>query len=144
MTRLTNKPSLGFWIIGTLTLIWNLLGVHGYIQQAYNTDAFRAQYSSEQLEIIDHLPIWVTAAFAIAVFSSALGCLLMLAKNKMSNLLFKIGLLAVVVQTIFNLFINEGKQYYGSMEYSMLIMIPLISVFLVWYSDRSIKNGWLS
>ena len=144
MTSLKNKPGVGFWIIGTLALIWNLLGVHGYIQQAYNTVAFRAQYSIEQLEIIDRLPAWVTAAFAIAVFSSAIGCLLMLAKKKVSNLFFKIGLVAVVVQTIFNLFINEGKQFYGSMEYSMLIMIPLISIFLVWYSDRSFNKGWLS
>lgn len=143
-TDATNKPRFGFWIIGVLMLIWNLLGVHGYIQQAYNTEAFRAQYSIEQLDIIDRLPVWVTAAFAIAVFSSALGCLLMLAKRKVSNLLFKIGLVAVVFQTSFNLFMNEGKQFYGAMEYSMLIMIPLISIFLVWYSDKSIKKGWLT
>lgn len=125
-------------------LIWNLLGVHGYIQQAYNTVDFRAQYSPEQLEIIDQLPAWLTAAFAIAVFSSALGCILMLFKKKVSNLLFKIGLIAVVFQTAFNLFINEGKQFYGTLEYSMLVLIPLISVFLVWYSDRCIKKRWLS
>ena len=139
-----NKPSIGFWIIGIVALIWNSLGIHGYLQQAYNTEAFRIQYSAEQLESIDNLPSWYAAVFAIAVFSSTIGCLLMLGKNKISNLLFKIGLLAVIIQTGYNLFIYEGKEFYGSIEYSMLIMIPLISISLVWYSKNATQKGWLS
>jgi len=144
MTSSTSKPNIGFWIISIIALIWNLLGVHGYLQQTYNTEAFRMQYSEEQLEIIANLPAWLIAAFAIAVFSSVLGCLLMLMKKKSSILLFKIGLIAVIAQTYFNLFLNEGKQFYGTMEYSMLIMIPIISIFLVWYSKKSATKGWLS
>ena len=144
MTNSTNKPNLGFWIIGIFALIWNSLGIHGYLQQAYNTDAFRSQYSEKVLEAIDNLPSWYAAVFAIAVFSSTIGCLLMLGKKKISNLLFKIGLLAVIIQTCYNLFIYEGKEFYGSIEYAMLIMIPAISIYLVWYSKITTQKGWLS
>ena len=144
MTNSENKPSIGFWIIGIIALIWNSLGIHGYLQQAYNTEAFRIQYSAEQLAAIDNLPSWYTAVFATAVFSSTIGCLLMLGKKKISNLLFKIGLLAVIIQTCYNVFIYEGRNSYGSIEYSMLIMIPSISVFLVWYSKSATNKGWLS
>lgn len=144
MTNAANKPTIGFWIIGIIALIWNSLGIHGYLQQAYNTEAFRIQYSAEQLEAIDNLPSWYAAVFAIAVFSSTIGCLLMLGKKKVSNLLFKIGLLAVITQTCYNVFIYEAKELYGSIEYSMLVMIPVISIFLVWYSKSATQKGWLS
>lgn len=144
MTNSTSKPSLGFWIIAIFALIWNSLGIHGYLQQAYNTEAFRIQYSTEQLTAIDNLPSWYAAVFAIAVFSSTIGCLLMLAKKKTSNLLFKIGLLAVIIQTSYNLFIYEGKELYGPFEYSMLVMIPAISIYLVWYSKGATLKGWLT
>jgi hypothetical protein len=93
---------------------------------------------------IDNLPSWYAAVFAIAVFSSTIGCLLMLGTKKISNLLFKIGLLAVIIQTSYNLFIYEGTTFYGPFEYAMLIMIPAISIFLVWYSKGAIQKGWLS
>ncbi len=144
MTNSTNKPTTSFWVIVVLALIWNLMGVSAYIQQAYNTDGFRAQYSDEQLTIIDALPSWYTAIFAIAVFASAIGCILLLLRKKSAVILFQIGLLAVIVQTIYNLFINEGKEFYGSFEYSMLIMIPIVSLFLLWYSKQATTKGWLS
>ena len=144
MTNSTNKPTIGFWIIGVIALIWNSLGIHGYLQQAYNTEAFRIQYSAELLEVIDNLPSWYTAVFAVAVFSSTIGCLLMLAKKKISNLLFQMGLIAVVIQTGFNLFISDGKEYYGSFDYAMLLMIPVVSIYLVWFSKNATQKGWLS
>ncbi len=143
MTNSTNKPNIGFWIISIVALIWNSLGVHGYIQQAYNTESFKTMYTEEQLAIIYNLPSYYTAAFAVAVFSSVIGCVLLLLKKKSAVLLFQIGLIAVLIQTIYNVFINEGKDAYGAMEYSMLIMIPIISIFLVWYSKSSQKKGWL-
>ena len=139
MTNSTNKPNALFWVIGVIALVWN-----AYLQQAYNTDAHRAQYSIEQLEIMNNLPTWYTALFAIAVFSGALGCVFMLLKKRASNLLFKVSLFAVFIQTVYNLFMNEGKEFYGAFEYSMLISIPIIAIFLVMYSKKSYEKGWLS
>lgn len=144
MTNTTNKPNVLFWVIGIMALIWNSLGIHGYLQQAYNKEVFRTQYTPEQLIAIDNLPSWYIGIFAIAVFSSTIACLLMLFKKKMSNHLFKIGLLAVIIQTMYNLFIYEGKELYGPFEYSMLIMIPAIAIYLVWYSKNATLKGWLS
>lgn len=139
----TSKPSVGFWIIGIVALLWNAMGVNAYLQQAYNTEAFRSQYSEEQLDIIANLPTWYTALFAVAVFGSALGCITMLLRKKVTNLLFQIGLIAVLAQTGFNLFANEGRSYYGSFEYSMLISIPLVALFLVWYAKRATSKGYI-
>lgn len=144
MSESTNKPNIVFWVVGIIAFMWNAMGANAYIQQAYNTEAHRAQYSAEQLEVINNLPVWYTAVFAIAVFAGTLGCVFMLLRKKLTNLLFKLSLVAVLIQTLYNLFINEGKEFYGTFEYSMLISIPLASIFLVLYSKKSTEKGWIS
>ncbi|MFK5878758.1 MAG: hypothetical protein QM478_04590 [Flavobacteriaceae bacterium] len=144
MENSTNKPNLGFWIIGVVALIWNLLGVDGFIGQALMSDRFKSMYTDEQLDIISRLPSWYLIVFGIAVIASALACVMMLIKKKMAVQLFQLGLLAVIVQVTFNLFVNEGKSAYGPFEYLMLIAIPVISVLLLLYSKSALKKGWLS
>jgi hypothetical protein len=145
MSESTNKPNPIFWMIGIIALLWNSMGVDAYIQQAYNTERHQAMYPEpKQLEIVNNLPSWLSAVFAIAVFAGLLGCILMLFKKKMANLFFKFSLFAVIIQTIYNLFINEGKDMYGAFEYSMLISIPIAAIFLMLYSKKSTEKGWLS
>ena len=144
MTDKMDKPSTAFWVIGIIGLIWNSMGVDGYINQAYQTDRFKLMYTEEQLDIIFNLPTWVTAAFAIAVFASVFACILFLMRKKLAKSFFLIGLIAVIIQTTYNAFLNPGKELYGYMEYSMLIMIPLFSVFLFWYSKKCADDGLLA
>jgi len=144
MTNSTKKPTAGFWIIGFIALIWNSMGVDGYINQAYKTERFKSMYTEDQLEIIFNLPSWVTAAFAIAVFSSVVACILLLMRKKLAKPFFLIGLIAVLVQTTYNIFMNPGKEMYRSMEYSMLILIPIFSIFLYWYSKKCTDKGILT
>ncbi len=80
----TTKPPVWFWIISILALIWNSMGVNQYLQQAYNTEAFKSMVSTEELEMISQLPTWYTAVFAIAVFAGALGCILLLLRKKLA------------------------------------------------------------
>ena len=52
----SKKPNVGFWVISSIALIWNLMGVDGYLNQTYKTERFKSMYSEEQLEIIDSSP----------------------------------------------------------------------------------------
>lgn len=67
------KPSTSFWIISALALLWNIMGVNAYLQQAFQTDSFKAMYNEEQLKMIAEAPAWATSAFAIAVFGGFFG-----------------------------------------------------------------------
>ncbi len=97
MSNHSNKPSVIFWVIAVLALLWNSMGINAYIQQAYKTDSFKEMYSAEQLEIINNLPSWYTAIFAIAVFVSVLGCILLLLRKRLAINVFLIACIAVVI-----------------------------------------------
>ena len=145
MTTSKTKPTAIFWVISILAFVWNAMGVDAYIQQAYNTERHQAMYPDpKQLEIVNNLPSWLTAVFAIAVFAGIIGCIFLLFRKKSANLFFKISLFAVIIQTVYNLFINEGVEFYGVFEYSMLILILLFDVFLVYYAKRSTDKGYIS
>jgi len=145
MSDLTrNKPSAGFWIASIAGLLWNLMGVNAYLQEAYNTTDFRSNFSEPLLKIMDAKPAWATAAFAIAVFAGALGCVLLLFRKKLAKTLFVISLLGVVVQFSQELFMTNATDYYDTFGWIMTVMIPIIGLFLIWISNKAISKHWIS
>lgn len=140
----TTKPPIWFWIVSVIGLIWNSLGVHGYISQAYKLDAFTNAYTSEQIEVMTSLPGWYTGLFATAVFSGAIGCLLLLLKKKSANLLLIISFVAATIQMIYFLFIADLKGVDFSANQTMAYIIIVFAAFLVWFSKYATNKTWIS
>lgn len=139
MTTNANKPTAIFWVIGVLSLIWNLMGVAAYLFQAFLTPEMIAELPQEQqAEFLVEHPAWYTALFALAVFGGALGCILLLARKKVAYYLFIISFICATIQQVYLL---------TSVELSsivMPIMIIIICGFLVWYSKKSTSDGILN
>ncbi|MDY0779534.1 hypothetical protein [Tenacibaculum sp. IB213877] len=139
-----NKPTVAYWIISIVALIWNATGVNMYLQQAYKTDSFKAMYNDEKaLELINNTPTWAMGAFALAVFGGLLGSVLLLLRRKFAKPVFMISLLGIIVQLIYNLFISKAMEVYGPGAAIMPIMVLIIGIFLVWYSQKAEAKGWL-
>jgi hypothetical protein len=143
-TSTKNKPSIGFWIVSIVGLLWNLMGVNAYLQEAYNTAEFRSNFSEPLLKIMDAKPAWATAAFAIAVFAGALGCVFLLLRKKFAKTMFIISLLGVIVQFSQELFMTNATDYYVTFGWIMTVMIPIIGLFLIWISNKAISKHWIS
>ncbi len=131
----TNKSSATYWIIGILALIWNLLGVFAYLSQAYITEEALTLLPQGDQDYITNSPTWVTAAFAIAVFAGAFGCIALLMRKKLANILLLLSFIAVLVQSMYNFFIQDYVELSGQ-NMIMPMMIILVSAFLVWYSKK--------
>lgn len=142
MTNST-KPTTAFYIIAVLALAWNIMGVLAYIGQAYMTDEALALLPDADQAYHNSVPAWVTAAYAIAVFSGAFGCIALLMRKKWANSLFLLSFIAVVVQFVYNFFIQDFISIEGTdMIWSFVILV--IALFLVWYSKKSTAEGYLS
>ncbi|MFC4722227.1 hypothetical protein ACFO5O_07835 [Geojedonia litorea] len=140
----SSKPPFWYWIVCAIALIWNGMGVMQYLGQAYNTDAFRGQYTTEQLELLADTPAWVTAAFALAVFAGVTGALALLLRKKLAYHLLLISLLAVMAQMVYNLFIIDSIAIYGPGAATMTAMVILFAILLLWFSKKAIAKGWIS
>ena len=134
----STKPSVWFWIISVLALLWNAMGVGAYLFRAYATDEMVAELTDVQkLEFSVHYPSWVTAVFAFAVFGGLLGCLALLLRKKMAYTLFIISAVAAIAMHAY-IFMNVELQ-----SLVMPVMVIIVCIILVFFSKNSIAKDWL-
>ena len=143
MTNSTTKPTTVFWVISIIALFWNIMGVVAYLGQAYMTDEALALMPEAEQAYYANLPAWVTAAFAIAVFSGFLGCVALVLKKKWAKPMFVVSFITVVAQIAYNLFIQEYVALSGSRVILPLVTL-LVAGFLVWFAKDSIAKRILN
>ena len=128
-----------FWLITGVMLIWNVMGSINFLVQM--NPAMLASYRESERAIIESRPLWATAAFAIAVFGGALGCLLLLLRKSVAYYLFIASLLGVVVTIIHSLGIGID---FSLGEILGIILMPIVvATFLLWYSKWVERKGWV-
>lgn len=131
-----------FWLIAAVTLIWNVLGCINFVMQM-NSEVV-AQMAETHRAIIAGRPWWATAAFALAVFGGAAGCLLLLLKKSVAFHVLIASLLGVVVTMIHTLGIPGLASSLSPFEMVMMVLMPLVvAVFLVWYAWQARTRGWI-
>ncbi len=143
MTSTSNKPPTWFWIVGVIALIWNLMGVFAYIAQVtMSPETLQALPENERV-LYESTPAWATGAFAIAVWSGALGCILLLLRRKWATTILIISLIGISVQMYHAFFIGNSIEVFGPGGLVMPVMIIAIAFFLVSFSRKATANGWL-
>ncbi|WP_347925979.1 hypothetical protein [Pontimicrobium sp. SW4] len=141
----SNKPGIVFWIIGVIALLWNGMGVNAYLQQAFKTEASTAELNAEQIALMNDLPAWMTALFAIAVFAGVLGCIALLMRKKIAATLFVVSFITATVQQLYWLFGTNAPEVFADMQpYLWPILIIVVAAFLVWYSRDQKSKGTLT
>ena len=121
------------------------MGINQYLQQAYNTDTFKAMYPDEKvLEMVLNTPAWVMGAFAIAVFGGFLGSLFLLLRKKIAKPIFLVSLIAIIIQMFYNVFLSGALDVYGPGAMVMPIMVIGFAIFILWYTKKIETDGLLS
>ena len=132
-----------FWAIGVVAFIWNVMGVINFLVQM-NAGTL-ASFPESHRAIVESRPAWATAAFAMAVFGGALGCLLLMLRKSAAYYLLIASLLGVIVQLIHTLGIASSTINFSPFEILMIILMPLVvAAFLIWYSKWAESKGWTS
>ena len=139
----TVKPPVWFWVVSVIALLWNLIGVMNYLNQAFNQQAILESMNQAQREAFESTPAWVTAAFAIAVFSAALASIGLLVRKKWAKPLFVISLVAAIAQFVHTIVLSNAAEIFGPSTYGLAIAVLLIGIYLVFFSKKGIEKGWL-
>ncbi len=133
-----------FWIVAVFFLLWNIMGVFSFFGHTFISEEALVKLPEKERELYGDYPIWTTIVFAIAVLFGFLGSLGLLFKKKWSKLAFIISLCAIVPQMVHNVFFTKSMEVYGpGQAATMPVMVVVIGVFLVWFSNFAIKRNWL-
>ena len=144
MSESTKKPGISFLIIGIVALVWNLIGVMAYLDQAYMTTEELLAKSVAKQALYTDIPAWVTSAFAIAVFGGALASILLLLRKKLATFVFMLSFAGIVAQMSYNFFMSNAAEVYDIGDIILSVMLLIIGAFLVWYSKKMEQQGIIS
>ena len=138
------KPPTWFWISSAIALVWNLLGVGQYLSQAFLTDEAKSLMTADQLTLLEATPVWIIAAFAIAVWFGLIASIGLFMRKKWSKTLFLISLIAVIIQMGYSVFMTNAVEVYGNTSIIMPTVVTIIAVLLYYFSGYAIKRQWLN
>ncbi|HMB63660.1 MAG TPA: hypothetical protein VKN36_11340 [Eudoraea sp.] len=139
------KPPVWFWIVSVLALIWNLMGVMAYLQDAFTTVEQLGAMTQDERFLFESRPAWVTAAFAIAVWGGALGCIILLLRKKWAKAVLIISLFGILAQMAYVFFMSTAIQVYGQLHgLIMPLVVIVVGIALVFLARMAHRKGWLS
>ncbi|MEP1768836.1 MAG: hypothetical protein ABJJ53_19620 [Sulfitobacter sp.] len=133
----TVKPAISFWCIAAMGLIWNLMGCMNFISQT-NADAL-AQFPESYQAVIASRPAWATAAFAVAVFGGAVGCILLLMRRAVAVGVCALSLMGIAL-TLVHVVVGAGL---SSQVLMPTLMSLLVGIVLFWVAYVARQKDWL-
>ena len=143
MNKTSNSPSTNFWIISSIALVWNIMGVFAYLGQTFMSPEILSTLTRAEQYYFSNMPAWVTAAFASAVFAGVFGSIALLFKKKIANFLFSISFITLLAHQAYNFFVQDYLEIIG-MKLILPISTTIIGLYLCWYSAKMSKQGILN
>lgn len=144
--KMTDKIETPKWflVVTIVALIWNLLGLMAFVAHITMTPEMLSELPSHEQALYENIPMWATAAFAIAVIAGTLGSLMLVLKKKMAKILLIASVIGVVVQNYHSFFVIDSMAVYGTASVIMPIMVLIIAIALIVLANKAEKNAWLT
>ena len=138
------KAPKWFMVVAVIAFIWNLMGVMAYIMQVTMSPEVLSQMPEAKRLMYENIPVWVTSAFAIAVFGGILGSLALILRKGWAVSLLMISLIAVLVQMYYSFFMTEFVTIGSTSDIIMSILVIIIAILLVIVSRIARRNDWIA
>ena len=144
MNQNSVKAPVHLWIVGILSLLWNVVGAFDYLATKMRLDFYMSQFTAAQLEYFYSFPTWVIAAWAVGVWGALLGSLALVLRKALAVLLFGASILGLAVSSVYNFALTNGMEIMGSEGAMFTGVIWLIALFLFFYARAMAKRGVLA
>jgi hypothetical protein len=150
MTTLDEAPRAAapwhLWAVAAVSLLWNAYGGYDYVMSEAVGDAyFKSQgMNPEQIAFIHAYPTWMVADWAIGVWSSVVGSLLLFARSRFALPAFVLSILGILLSLVYAYVLrvtpNDGV---NALTLTMQGAITVVCLLLIWYSQAMTKRGVL-
>jgi hypothetical protein len=131
-----------FWLVTVVSLLWNGFGGYDYTMSHLKGETYYRQMgmTDAQIAFMSSYPAWMHAVWAIGVWGSVVGAILLVLRMRWAFHAFALSALGAIVALVY-----QGMMV-GADKRSELIMpavIVVICLFFAWYSQAMTKRGVL-
>ena len=140
-TTASTKTPWHLWVVGVLSLLWNSVGALDFVMTQTKNAAYMKGFTPAQLEFFYGFPVWVVAAWGIAVWGGVLGSLLLLLLRKgLAGPVFLASMIGMVLTTIHNYVLANGLEVMGGAGTLVLSAIIFIITMVLWLYARAMRQ----
>lgn len=140
------RTPIHLWIVGILALFWNAGGAMDYVMTRFDAAGYMAAQPPERLAMLHDAPTWFGVTWAVGVWFSVIGSLLLLLRSRFAGAAFALSLVGLIGSSIYTYVIAEGGSMVataGAGAIAFTIAIPVILVLLWVYARAMTRRGVL-
>ena len=142
--RTTSGRPWHLWVIGTIGVLWSAMGVVSFVLTQMNVEAVMSQFPPEQREYFASFPLWADACWAMGVFSSLIGCLLLLLKSRLAFSFLLASAIGALGSSLGGLLLLGGMEVMRRTGGLGLTLVPIVfGAVLAYYARAMSKKGVL-
>ena len=137
----SRRPLAGwFWAGAIASLLFMLLAVWGQVMSVI-TDP--VSLPLDQRVVFEARPVWMIAAYAIAVWAGLAGTVMLLLRRKLAQPLLLVSLIAAVVTFLPYAIVPPVRDNVTTNDIAVAIVVLAITWTIFWFARHSVKRGWL-
>lgn len=140
------KTPVHLWIIGIVSLFWNAGGAFDYVMTRTNAAEYLAAQPDARLVMLDQAPLWFGFTWALGVWFSVIGALLLLMRSRFASFAFALSLIGFLGSSIYTYGIADGGSMVaaaGTAAIAFTIAIPVLLVLQWLYARAMTRRGVL-
>ena len=139
--RFTPRAVAGWYMPAAIaSLLFMLLGCVTYVM---HVTADPASLPLDQRAAFEAEPMWVTAAYAIAVWVGLIGAAMLVLRRKVAQPLLLVSLIAVLGWVAGLLLVPALRETISANDLAVAIIVAAITWTVFWFARHSSLRGWL-
>ena len=139
------KTPWHLWVVGAVSLLWNAVGAFDYTMTKMKNADYLASFTPEQQAYFASFPIWANIGWALGVWGSVIGSVLLLARSRHAVTAFLISMIGLALSCIYQFGMHYGDlaRMFGSfpLVFTGIIWVILIALYL--YARAQVAKGVL-
>ncbi len=131
------------WVVGVISLLWNSFGCYDYTMTMMRDPQTMAAMTPATVAYLEAMPAWLTTFWALGVWGSLAGSILLLARSRHAVMAFAVSLLGLAVSQGYQMMTGRPAEMNGTAMAIFTLVIWGALGFLLLYSRRMAAAGVL-
>ena len=123
------------WAVGLVSLLWNGFGGYDFSMSMTRNADYLANFPPEMIALLDSFPVWAEAVWAVGVWGSVLGSLLLLARSHWAATAVLLSLAGALVSLAYQLTLDVPPAL-GETSTVIMPFVILVVILLQWLYAR--------
>ena len=141
------KTPWHIWVVGVVTLLWHGFGAYDYLMSATRNAAYFEMIPEDQrpgmLAYLDGMPVWAVSTWALGVWGSVVGSLLILLRSRHAVAAFVLSLIGLIGTSLYTYVLAPVPAMSRMNSVAMIITLTIVVVLLatLFYARRQVALG---